>query len=216
MRNGGAVADLSRKDCEGRKLRDLIGDVVLTLAISIILTLMIIFIPTAADEKMEAMNAVTEPSEEIQLAMETEVEKIESETETEAETETETEYTEQDLYDDLELLAYCVMSEAGNQCEEGKRLVIDTILNRVDNQYFPDTVHDVIYAPGQFAVVANGSLYKHEPTEDIYTLIGEEIMERTNDKVVYFTAGRYNPSGEPWQKVGDHFFSYISKRLQEE
>lgn len=212
MRNGGAVADLSRKDCEGRKLRDLIGDVVFTLAISIILTLMIIFIPTAADEKMETMNAVAGPSEEIQLATETEVEQIESETETE----TETEYTEQDLYDDLELLAYCVMSEAGNQCEEGKRLVIDTILNRVDNQYFPDTVHDVIYAPGQFAVVANGSLYKHEPTEDIYTLIGEEIMERTNDKVVYFTAGRYNPSGEPWKKVQDHYFSYIRKSLQEE
>ena len=193
-------------------MRDLLGDVVLTLAISIILTLLIIFIPTAADEKMETMNAVTEPSEEIQLATETEVEQIESETETE--TETETEYTEQDLYDDLELLAYCVMSEAGNQCEEGKRLVIDTILNRVDNQYFPDTVHDVIYAPGQFAVVANGSLYKHEPTEDIYNLIGEEIRERTNDKVVYFNAIGFTKSGEAWRKVGDHYFSYIAKRYQ--
>ena len=198
-------------------MRDLIGDVVLTLAISIILTVMIIFIPTAADEKMETMSAVTEPSEEIQLATETEVEQIESETETETETESETEYTEQDLYDDLELLAYCIMAETGGcECQpaEGVRLVCDVILNRCDSEYFPSTVHDVIYAPGQFAVVANGSLYKHEPTEEIYTIIAEEIRERTNDKVVYFNAIGFTKSGEAWRKVGDHYFSYIAKRYQ--
>ena len=131
--------------------------------------------------------------------------------------EVETEYTEEDFYDDLELLAYCVMAEAGNQPEEGKRLVIDCILNRVDSQYFPGTVRDVIFQknPIQFAVTVDGSLYRHEPTEDIYTLIREEIAKRTNDKVIYFTAGGFNPSGEPWQQVGDHYFSYIRKDLQE-
>lgn len=129
--------------------------------------------------------------------------------------ETEPYIESEDFYDDLELLAYCVMAEAGNQEELGKRLVIDTVLNRVDNKYFPDTVREVIYAPGQFEVVARGTLYKNTPTDDIFQLIGEEIAERTNDKVIYFTAGGYNPSGEPWQKVGDHYFSYIRKGLQE-
>lgn len=141
---------------------------------------------------------------------------IETETESEAETETETATDEEDFYDSLELLAYCTMAEAGNQPEEGKRLVIDTVLNRVDSKYFPDTVEGVIFDPGQFEVVSRGTLYLHCPTDDIYDLIREEIAERTNDKVIYFTAGGYNPSGEPWQKVGDHYFSYIRKSLQEE
>lgn len=157
---------------------------------------------------------ITEAIETYWEPFETETESEQIRIETETETETETEYTEEDFYDDLELLAYCTMSEAGNQCEEGKRLVIDTVLNRVDSEYFPNTVREVIYAPGQFEVVSRGTLYAHCPTDDIYQLIREEINERTNDKVVYFTAGRYNPSGDPWQKVGDHYFSYIAKRYQ--
>lgn len=162
-----------------------------------------------------------EPAEEtvdVTEVMETYWEPIETETVVETETETEeteeTEITEEDFYDSLEMLAYCTMAEAGNQCEEGKRLVIDTILNRVDNEYFPNTVEEVINAPGQFEVVARGTLYRTCPTDDIYDLIREEIAERTNDRVIYFTAGGYNPSGEPWQKVGDHYFSYIRKDLQ--
>lgn len=214
LRNGGAVADLSRKDCEGRKLRDLIGDVVLTLAISVILTILIIFIPTAADEKMETMNAVTEPSEEIQLATETETEEESLETSGPLHIRVPDE-EEQDYFDDLELLSYLIMSEAGNQERLGKILVCDTVLNRVESPFFPNTVHDVIYAPGQFAVVSNGSLYKYEPTEDIYEIITEEIRERTNDKVVYFNAIGFTKAGEAWEKVGDHYFSYIAKRLQQ-
>jgi len=162
-----------------------------------------------------------EPAEEtvdVTEVMETYWEPIETETVVETETETEeteeTEITEEDFYDSLEMLAYCTMAEAGNQSEEGKRLVIDTILNRVDNEYFPNTVEEVINAPGQFEVVARGTLYRTAPTDDIYDLIREEIAERTNDKVIYFTAGGYNPSGEPWKKVGDHYFSYIANRYQ--
>ena len=147
----------------------------------------------------------TIPEEPVVIELESETVSEESET-----------VTEEDFYDSLEMLAYCTMAEAGNQPEEGKRLVIDTILNRVDSEYFPNTVEEVINAPGQFEVVARGTLYRDCPTDDIYTLIREEIAERTNDKVIYFTAGGYNPSGEPWQKVGDHYFSYISKRFQEE
>ena len=162
-----------------------------------------------------------EPAEEtvdVTEVMETYWEPIETETvvgtETETEETEETEITEEDFYDSLEMLAYCTMAEAGNQCEEGKRLVIDTVLNRVDNEYFPNTVEEVINDPGQFEVVARGTLYRTAPTDDIYDLIREEIAERTNDRVIYFTAGGYNPSGEPWQKVGDHYFSYIRKDLQ--
>lgn len=36
---------------------------------------------------------------------------------------------------DIELLALLTMAEAEGECEEGQRLVIDTVLNRVDNPH---------------------------------------------------------------------------------
>ena len=134
------------------------------------------------------------------------------------EVETETEETEEELIvipyisdEELDLLARCVMSEAGNQEELGKRLVIDVILNRVDCEMFAgqDTIADVIFAKGQFEVVSKGTIYKYIPTDDIYDLIREELVERTNSEVVYFRSGKYHSVGTPWQKVGDHYFSTL-------
>ena len=59
--------------------------------------------------------------------------------------------------EDVELIALVTMAEAEGECEEGKRLVIDTILNRVDSEHFPDTVYDVIYQPNQFSSMWNGA-----------------------------------------------------------
>lgn len=53
--------------------------------------------------------------------------------------------------DDIELIALVTMAEAEGECEEGKRLVIDTILNRVDSISFPNTVYEVVYQPSQFS-----------------------------------------------------------------
>lgn len=53
--------------------------------------------------------------------------------------------------EDVDLIALVTMAEAEGECEDGKRLVIDTILNRVDSEHFPDTVYDVIYQRNQFS-----------------------------------------------------------------
>ena len=47
--------------------------------------------------------------------------------------------------EEIELIALVTMAEAEGEPEEGKRLVIDTILNRVDFGEFPSTVTEVIY-----------------------------------------------------------------------
>lgn len=142
---------------------------------------------------------------------------VESETET-METETEEETVEMPYISDeeLDLLARCVMAEAGNQEELGKRLVIDVILNRVDCELFVDqnTISDVIFARGQFQVVSNGTIYKYTPTDDIYDLIREELMDRTNQDVVYFRTGKYHSVGKPYDKVGDHYFSTLKEGLE--
>ena len=117
---------------------------------------------------------------------------------------------------DINLMAHMVQAEAGGQCEYGQKLVIDCALNRIDSEYFPDTVSEVINAPGQFEVVANGAIRKATPTDAVYELIRQERKKRTNNEVIYFTAGGFNPSGEPWQKVGDHYFSTIRKDLKDD
>ena len=42
--------------------------------------------------------------------------------------------------EEIELVAQVTMAEAEGEPEEAQRLVIDTILNRVDSDRFPDTV----------------------------------------------------------------------------
>lgn len=128
---------------------------------------------------------------------------------TEVETIEEAEVYEEDYIsnDDVELIALVTMAEAEGECEEGKRLVIDTILNRVDSEYFPNNISEVIYQPGQFTSMWNGRADICYPSDDICQLVKEEVTCRTNYDVMFFTAGYYSNYGVPMFAIGDHFFS---------
>ena len=41
-----------------------------------------------------------------------------------------------------------------------QRMVGSVVLNRVESQYYPDTIREVIYQPGQYAPTWDGSLQK--------------------------------------------------------
>lgn len=110
-------------------------------------------------------------------------------------------------YDDISLIALVTMAEAEGECEEGKRLVIDTILNRVDSEYFPDNVYDVVYQKSQFSSIWNGRIDRCEVREDICELVREELQSRTNTDVIFFTAGEYSKYGVPMFQVENHYFS---------
>ena len=47
--------------------------------------------------------------------------------------------------DDVELIAATVHFEGGNQDDIGKRLIADSILNRLRSRHFPNTVKEVVY-----------------------------------------------------------------------
>lgn len=70
-------------------------------------------------------------------------------------------------YDDEALywLSRAIYAEAGNQPMAGRIAVGTVILNRVADPTFPDTVQDVLFVPGQFSPVSNGTIYR-EPDED--------------------------------------------------
>lgn len=111
--------------------------------------------------------------------------------------------------EEIELIALLTMAEAEGESEEGKRLVIDTVLNRVDSElsYFPDTVKEVIYQDKQFTSMWNGRIDDCYVSEDICELVKDELRNRTNDEVLWFRAGYYGVYGEPLLVEGNHYFS---------
>jgi len=120
-------------------------------------------------------------------------------------------YTEEEVT----MIAAIIQCEAGNQSDDGQRYVADSILNRVDSPWFPNTVLDVINQPGQYAtrkkaarLAKSGNIQLRCYGNAIY-----ELTARTNREIIYF--GRKYGSGEPLFKEGDHCFSGISKKKKE-
>lgn len=109
--------------------------------------------------------------------------------------------------EDIDLIALVTMAEAEGETERGKRLVISTILNRMDSEYFPDTAEDVIYQANAFSSMWNGRSDRCYVTDDNRQLVIEEIQNRTSDDVMYFRAGQYSDYGNPMFVEGDHYFS---------
>lgn len=111
--------------------------------------------------------------------------------------------------DSLETLAICVEAEAGNQDLYGKRLVVDVILNRVDSDRFPDTIEGVISQKYQFTTYWDGSMGRvDEPSPETYEAVRLELESRTDDSILFFTAGNYNTYSTPAYRYGDHYFGY--------
>lgn len=120
-------------------------------------------------------------------------------------------YTEEEVT----MIAAIIQCEAGNQSDDGQRYVADSILNRVDSPWFPNTVLEVINQPGQYAtrkkaarLAKSGNIPLRCYGNAIY-----ELTARTNREIIYF--GRGYGSGEPLFKEGDHCFSGISKKKKE-
>lgn len=103
--------------------------------------------------------------------------------------------------DELEVLMRIVEAEAGNEDEEGKLLVANVVLNRVDSDSFPDTVTEVVFQQSegvtQFSPVASGRYYSVEISQETMAaveraLAGEDISEGA----LYFASRKYASSSK--------------------
>lgn len=102
---------------------------------------------------------------------------------------------------DIVLIGKLIQHEAAYESELGQRLVIDTVLNRVESKKFPNTVEEVLSQPGQYC---NPDEY---PPKGVYRLVAEEMRWRTNSDVLWYRTKRYHPYGIPIIKEGAHYFS---------
>ena len=108
---------------------------------------------------------------------------------------------------DAVLIAKLVLAEAEGEPEMGKRLVIDTVLNRLDSIDFPNKVYDVIYQPYHYSPAWDGRIEMFSELEDVFKLVVDEIQNRTNYEVLYFRTDTFHEFGTPMEQVGNHYFS---------
>ena len=116
-------------------------------------------------------------------------------------------YTEEEVT----MIAAIIQCEAGNQSDRGQRYVADSILNRVDSPWFPNTVLEVINQPGQYVTSKKAAKLAKSGNIEIrcYGNAIFELKARENREIIYF--GRSHANGELLFKEGDHYFSGISK-----
>lgn len=121
------------------------------------------------------------------------------------------EQIEEEIYEgELELLAQLVRAEAGNQPLEGKRAVVDVVLNRVDSDLFPNTISEVIFQEGQFSCIKDGGFDKAAWTVDDsdFEAVMLEISNRTDCEIMFFSSGNC-ANGVYAYSIGDHYFAKL-------
>lgn len=102
--------------------------------------------------------------------------------------------------EEYEMLLRIVEAEAGGEDMEGKILVANVVLNRVESDKFPDTVEEVIFQRSgkvtQFSPVADGRYYTVEVSEDTVEAVNRALAgEDLSQGALFFAARRSANSG---------------------
>lgn len=100
---------------------------------------------------------------------------------------------------ELEVLYRIVEAEAGAEDEEGKLLVANVVINRVNNDKFPDTISGVVFqrekGVTQFSPVSNGRYYCVEISEETIKAVERALRgEDISGGALYFAARKYADS----------------------
>lgn len=110
--------------------------------------------------------------------------------------------------EEKELLCRTVYCESGNQSIEAQEMVALTILNRLESDKFPDTLHDVIYQKNQYEVTTWSEFENYGWTEQVEQAVENALKENNHPSdMYYFRNGYYHSFGVPYLKSGDLYFS---------
>ena len=100
---------------------------------------------------------------------------------------------------DLEVLLRIVEAEAGCEDEEGKLLVANVILNRLECDRFPDSIQEIVFqrenGVSQFSPVTDGSYYRVQISEETVSAVERALEgENISQGALYFAARKYADS----------------------
>ena len=105
-----------------------------------------------------------------------------------------------DLSDrDMELLLRIVEAEAGCEDEDGRILVANVVLNRMESELFPDSVAEVVLQTNngvsQFSPVSSGSIWTVEISEEPREAVEKALEgENISQGALFFAARKYADS----------------------
>ena len=109
--------------------------------------------------------------------------------------------------EEKELIARCVMSEAGGASELEQEAVATVIFNRYFSPNYPNTFKEIL-APGQFSLHDNGEI-----TTEVYLSVSRAMvnygtgMQCLPYNCYYFRASHYHNFGIPYMQIGNTYFS---------
>lgn len=113
---------------------------------------------------------------------------------------------------ELEILQRIVESEAGSEDEDGRLLVANVILNRVNDDKFPSTVTEVVFQQengvAQFSPAASGRIYQVEVSEETREAVERALNgEDISQGALYFASRKYADSTK--MKWFDEHLSFL-------
>lgn len=115
--------------------------------------------------------------------------------------------------EEKDLLARLVFLEANTESLECQKAVISVVINRWENGYWGNTLHDVVYAKGQFSTAKNIPIAT--PTANNYEAVDYVLKNGSTlpEYVLYFRANyHFKWNGYVSYKNIDHtYFGYLSK-----
>ena len=100
---------------------------------------------------------------------------------------------------DMELLLRIVEAEAGCEDEDGRILVANVVLNRMESELFPDSVAEVVLQTNngvsQFSPVSSGSIWTVEISEETREAVEKALEGETiSQGALFFAARKYADS----------------------
>jgi spore germination cell wall hydrolase CwlJ-like protein len=103
--------------------------------------------------------------------------------------------------EEVTLIAKLVIGEAEGESFEGKKMVAETILNRLVKGGFGTSVKGIIEYPGQYDARWNASLWAREPKQEDLDAVKEAIENPSLPiDVVFYVNLKSLPEGNSWRK----------------
>lgn len=101
-------------------------------------------------------------------------------------------YTVSCTDEEFQMFIYVLQNEVGNCSEESKIAVANVILNRVKSPLFPNTIYEVLTAPGQFDAIYNYYNPTHIPTDNTIECAKRALSGEDNSNgAIYYYAPAY-------------------------
>ena len=110
-------------------------------------------------------------------------------------------------FEERELLARMVYHEARGEPPDGQQAAVEVALNRLisDRFGYADSVHEVIFAPGQFAVAVY--IYTGEPWQAQYDAVDAAMYGEPILSIDYLYFNTHPITRREIVQIGNHFFS---------